>query len=496
MGVVGVASVALACAAGALGQTIGPSTATAPYLLPRPGWEGKVTTVSILTVGDSVGGYRMVGVPDGLGAFWNGDGTFSLLMDHELAGELGVVRAHGSTGAFVSRWMIDGGLNVLAGRDHNTGPGDVHTWNGSGYIAGTTIYRRLCSADLAAPSAYRFGTLGTDARLFLNGEEDGEGGRAFAHIVTGPGTNETWQLPRMGLARWENLPANPTAGVKTIVVGMDDASSNGQVYVYVGSKTAAGNDIERAGLTNGSLYGVRVVGMPQEQRSAPPPDGTRFELFGFGNVENFTVGELNDQSIANGVTSWHRPEDGAWDARPGRERDFYFVTCDRYNSGSIVGRSRLWRLRFDDVANPEAGGVVTCLVEGTEGAQVMDNLCIDTEGRILIQEDIGGEAALGKIWLYDIETGGFAAIAEHNPVFFAPGGANLLTLDEESSGIIDAGRILGRGWFLLDVQAHHGIGGELVQGGQLLAMYVRPSLVPGTAGPRPATPESVVERPR
>jgi hypothetical protein len=45
---------------------IGPSTTTEPYLVPSI---AGVKTISILTVGDSVGGYRMVGIPDGLGAF-------------------------------------------------------------------------------------------------------------------------------------------------------------------------------------------------------------------------------------------------------------------------------------------------------------------------------------------------------------------------------------------------------------------------------------------
>ena len=31
--------------------------------------------------------------------------------------------------------------------------------------------------------------------------------------------------------------------------------------------------------------------------------------------------------------------------------------------------------------------------------------------------------------------------------------------------------ILGPGWFVLDSQAHYGIAGELIQGGQLLAMF-------------------------
>ncbi len=50
---------------------------------------------------------------------------------------------------------------VVSGRDHNTSPSDVHLWNGTAYEQGTTQWGRFCSADLAAPGAYRFGDLGT-----------------------------------------------------------------------------------------------------------------------------------------------------------------------------------------------------------------------------------------------------------------------------------------------------------------------------------------------
>jgi hypothetical protein len=84
------------------GQETGPSSSASPYLVPvAPG----VVTRSILTVGDSVNNkpgstapYRMVGIPDGLGAYDNGDGTFTVLMDHELPANAGVVRAHGERG--------------------------------------------------------------------------------------------------------------------------------------------------------------------------------------------------------------------------------------------------------------------------------------------------------------------------------------------------------------------------------------------------------------
>src|SRR5574341_1082150 len=93
-------------------QVTGPSSSAAPYLASSaPG----VEFTSLLTVGDSVNNkpngdpYRMVGIPDGLGAFDNGDGTFTVLMNHELGNTAGIVRAHGAKGSFVSKWIIEKG---------------------------------------------------------------------------------------------------------------------------------------------------------------------------------------------------------------------------------------------------------------------------------------------------------------------------------------------------------------------------------------------------
>src|SRR5918996_171573 len=100
----------------------GPSSSATPYMVRSvPG----VVTKSILTVGDSVNlkpdgvtPYRLVGIPDGLGAFDNGDGTFTVLMNHELSSTAGVVRAHGARGAFVSKWRVrTSDLPVLHGED-------------------------------------------------------------------------------------------------------------------------------------------------------------------------------------------------------------------------------------------------------------------------------------------------------------------------------------------------------------------------------------------
>lgn len=478
----GITACTLALTAGtAIGQIQGPSSSQTPYVLPASGPNaaavGDVQTVSIFTVGDTIGGYRMVGIPDGMGAYANGDGTMTVVMNHELGATQGITRAHGSAGAFVSRWNINANasnLVVNSGRDHNQTNTSINTWNGSGYTAGTTAYNRLCSADLAPQSAYQFGNLGTSNRIFMNGEESGAEGRAFGHVLTGSDMDKSWQLPRLGKFSWENSIASPFAQQKTVVMGTDD-SSPGQVYMYVGNKTDSGNDIERAGLTNGNLFGVRVTGLANES-GANAANG-RFDLFNKGNVENQTGAQIQANSEANDVTEFLRPEDGAWDTRAGKENDFYFVTTDGFDRNS-----RLYRMSFDDITNPEAGGSITMLLDTQiHGVQMMDNMCIDSHGRILIQEDVGGNDRLGKIWLYDTDTSGLALLAEHDAARFLPGAANFLTRDEEASGIIDAKDILGDGWFLMDVQAHYNIPGELVQGGQMLAMYVDPAVIPAPA---------------
>ncbi|MFN0067740.1 MAG: hypothetical protein ACKVYV_08910, partial [Limisphaerales bacterium] len=183
----------LAAGAAVQAQHIGPSTTTAPYVLPSQPW---LETTSILSVGDSVNNkpdgtpYRMVGIPDGLGAYSNGDGTFTALMNHELGSSVGVDRAHGSKGAFVSKWVIDEKtFQVKSGSDLIQ---SVQKWdNGTSTwvpAAGTlqNAIGRLCSADLPLLEAFYnpITGRGTQERIFMNGEEIGAEGRAFGTVVS------------------------------------------------------------------------------------------------------------------------------------------------------------------------------------------------------------------------------------------------------------------------------------------------------------------------
>jgi secreted PhoX family phosphatase len=340
----------------------GPSSSQPPYIVKVP--KGATPIKSILTVGDSVNNkpdgtpYRMVGIPDGMGAFDNGDGTFTLLMNHELTSDKGISRAHGAKGSFISKWIIKkGGLEVRSGEDLIQ---NISTWNAN---ASTPSYNspatgialsRLCSADLPAQSAfYNQDTgLGTMERIFMNGEESGTEGRAFAHLMNGT----SYELPRLGKFSWENSVASPGSGDTTVVVGMDDGQG-GQVYVYVGTKTNSGSEIDKAGLTNGQLYGVKVDGYLAENTATVIPPATTFTLHNFGDVSGMTGQALETASGGN-TTTFNRPEDGAWD--PSNPNDFYFVT-----TASFTGNSRLWRLRFNDRSNPAAGGTIDMLLDGS-----------------------------------------------------------------------------------------------------------------------------------
>jgi secreted PhoX family phosphatase len=459
------AGVLTSIAGAAPGGSAGPSSSQDPYLVrSQPG----VVFKSILTTGDSVGSYRMVGIPDGLGAFDNGNGTFTLLMNHELGNTSGVARAHGGTGAFVSKWVINqDDLAVVSGQDLIQ---HVNLWNGTAYVETANVtFNRFCSADLPPVSAlYNAATgKGYNGRLFVDGEEGGTG-RGFAHTLDGT----SYETPWFGKMAFENSLANSGTGDRTIVVSQDDQGGDrGQVYIYAGDKRSTGNPVEKAGFTGGTLYGVKVNGFAFENAATGIPSGTRFGVYSFGDASAKSVATLENESNANSVTQFQRPEDGAWD--PDNANVYYFVTTDQF-----PGVSRLWRLTFDNAAHPELGGTIDMLLDGTEGQQMLDNLTVNGRGQIVAQEDIGNNTPLGKVWLYDIASDTMTQLAEHDPNRFSPGAPAFLTSDEESSGVINASSILGEGWYLLDVQAHYPIAGELVEGGQLLAMHVPPGKFP------------------
>ncbi len=420
------------------------------------------STKALLEVGQPVGNnhYRMVGIPDGLGAFKNADGTITLLMNHEIGSDKGVERLHGARGAFVSKWLLDAeNLNFIKGEDLIK---QTLLWSATDqryFISASNQFNRLCSADLAPVSAF-FNVLsgkGYQERLFLNGEESKEGGRAFAHIASGEHAGVSYELPHLGKFAWENVVANPFSGDLTLVAGMDD-SQDGQVYFYVGEKRAEGSPVEKAGLVGGFLYAVKS-------------DGARFSLVSFGDVSAMHASDLETAGKNATVTKFMRPEDGAWDiANP---NIFYFAT-----TAKIDGDSQIFQLRFDDVMQPEKGGEIKVVLNAKAiGAQMFDNLTVTSNGKLLIQEDPGNHRHLAAIWHFDPTTGKAERVLEADPRRFQDSEhVMFLTQDEENSGVIEITHLLqdtrwaetGKKYFLGSMQVHKkSEDPELVEDGQL-----------------------------
>ena len=500
------ATIAWAIASTAEAQIIGPSTIQTPYVLPTaPG----VVTYSIISNGggsatyqgnpildethpqldlanNPIPGsvYRMSGIPDGLGAFDNNDGTFTVLMNHELGASSGRNSALGTPGAFVSLWTINkDDFSVVGGRDLITSYVSDPTNN----TTSLTSFGRLCSADLPTQSAIQFGNLGTSTRLFFNGEETGAEGRGFATDVN---SGIAYNLPHTGKFSWENNVPSPFGQQKTIVAGMDD-SGDGQVYFYLGDKKLTGtgvNPADDAGLVGGNLYGLRIPALDNNSAgtnressavTAGMINGQRFTMENLGDVSGITGAQLETNSDLAQVTQFARAEDGAW--HPTRPNEFYFVT---------TSTSRLFRATFDDITDPALGGTIDVLVDTGVGAEADDNITVtlggDGKTYVLIQEDGGSAPTTGDdIWLYNVDDDVNLRIASHDLDYSFGGGA-------ESSGIIPAPFLErpgmpAEGWVLFDSQAAAGFNTDfpdlygLVSGGQLQAAFI-PQLVPEPTG--------------
>jgi hypothetical protein len=476
----------------------GPQSSQTPYVVPTAdGWQ----VTSLVTVGDLAkeSPYALVGIPDGMGAVagkfaengsYVADKAFmTVFLNHEVRPGLGVPRAHGTNGAFVSQWTVH--LNSLQAKWGEDLIRRVLTWQGGTFAdtTGTTVFNRFCSADLPPRTGlYNPATgKGFDGLIFMNGEEAGNEGRAFGHVVTGDEKGTSYELPYLGKFSWENSVAHPNSGDRTIVVGLDD-STPGQVYVYVGDKQDQGNAIERAGLQNGYLYGIKVTNggtnygggaVPLENNGAV--NGT-FGLFPFTRAQAAGTGAaLQQLSRDNGVTEFARPEDGHWDTN--NPNVFYWVTTGA-TPGNKAQSAKLYKLTFDSLANP-TGGTIELVVDaatltGTDGAAArsFDNMVVDADGNVIVQEDPGNNSYIAKTWKIDPVAKTAVQIFESDRARFEPGTAGFLTQDEENSGVIEVTDIVrnanwyeaGRRYYLGNMQAHYAIPGELVEGGQLYLM--------------------------
>ncbi|MFZ2227772.1 MAG: alkaline phosphatase PhoX [Candidatus Nanopelagicaceae bacterium] len=474
-------------------------------------------TISVIaTSGDTIGGQVLQGIPDGMGATVNSDGTITLLSNHEMSLSSAVVQTGKSTtgtwGSSISKLTYDPAtskitkiapliksvqyydyLNGTWGSDFtNSVPSIFPKIDSYGGENGTNGLNRFCSGNLVAAGGLSYKetvdakttkkvngkntvvttkkttTYGYSGAVYFTGEEGGDASRAFAFDLDGNGI----QLPRLGLAAWENFLTKPNSGKYTIVMGNEDnGATNSQLYMYVGTKQASGaNFAEKAGLTNGKLYTASIANLLSDTAfRAAKKVGEKVDV-GFNEVSTDPrFSNFANQSQASG-TSFARIEDGEWD--PKNPNVYYFLTTESNkdplattpnpeNPGSSRDGGALWRLTFKDAKNPFAGAQIEMLLNGAESIFMSkpDNLAIDESGYVLIQEDPGSNAHLARVIAYRISDGKLATVAQFDGRFFKTGTSDFITIDEESSGIVNVNKFMKKSgdnasYFFFNAQVH------------------------------------------
>ena len=479
----------------------------------------------IVTTGDVIAGNVIRGIPDGMGAFDNGRGGITLLSNHEVSTTDKVaLRSKSDT----SQWGVSiTAMNYSPTSKTVTSAGNLYNnikyWNyktnsyqdspiggePTGAAAGTFGWgiSRFCSATFSPAGTFIYNGIGYEGALFTTGEEIGDSSRGFAFDMNGNG----YQLPRVGMLSMENIVPSRKPGINTMaLINEDGSATDSQLHMYLGKKQSTGSAVEKAGLTNGDLYVLNVPTVSDDNvfrttiAKSTPVDATFKKIEWNTDVAGFAKGARE-----NGFR-FARIEDGEWD--PNNPDVFYFITTESNKdpvatkeNPSEPGVSRdgggLWRLTFKDAQNPLLGAKLELLLNGGEAPYLSkpDNMAISKDGVIMIQEDPGNNAHVARVVAYRIKDGKLATVATFDPKYFTAAGSNFMTLDEESSGIIDATSLLRKGndknsYFFLNAQVHTYSGVTVVDSGVKGATTPsRPDLVRSNSGKKSIIDNASVE---
>jgi len=485
-----------------------------------------VSLTPIATTGDDLNGTIIRGIPDGMGAFDNGHGGITLLANHEVSTTDKVaLRSKSDT----SQWGVSiTSLNYSPGAGKITSAvpliKDIKYWNyktgqyqetplggePTGAAAGTFGWgiSRFCSATFSPAGTFMYNGVGYAGSMFTTGEEIGDSSRGFAFDAEGHG----YQLPRTGMLSMENIIPTLKPGINTVaMINEDGSATDSQLHMYLGKKQSTGTSVDKAGFTNGDLYVLNVPTVTDDNvfrttiAKSTPVDATFKKIEWNTDVPGFAKGARE-----NGFR-FSRIEDGQWD--PKNPDVFYFITTESNKdpvatkeNPSEPGIARdgggLWRLTFKDAQNPLLGAKLELLLNGGEAPFLSkpDNMTITDNGIIMIQEDPGNNAHVARLLAYRLQDGKIATVAKFDPQYFTAAGSNFMTIDEESSGIIDATALLRKGsndkntYFFFNAQIHTYSGVTVVDSGVKGATTPsRPDLTRINAGKKTMVDNASVE---
>jgi secreted PhoX family phosphatase len=254
-------------------------------------------------------------------------------------------------------------------------------------------------------------------------------------------------------------------------MGTEDGSAvDSQLFMYVGKKTTSGTFADKAGLTNGDVHVMSIPVIANDNAFRAKygknnPVAVEFKKTIWNADQATQQADHRDKG-----TEMSRVEDGEWDAS--NPNVFYFITTESNKDAGATKANpaepaisrdggALWRLTFVDGQKPELGAKLELLLDGSEAPYLSkpDNLALTANGIVMIQEDPGNNAHVSRIVAFRPSDKKIAVVAEFNKAYFAADAAQFMTIDEESSGIIDVTKMLAKSddkntYFFLNAQVH------------------------------------------
>ncbi|MGZ8411684.1 MAG: alkaline phosphatase PhoX [Gemmatirosa sp.] len=399
-----------------------------------------VEIFSLVSSDDQLAGsptFRFGGSADGAGFIRNGDGTFTLLTNHE-------------DNFAVSRVRFDKDLKPTMGD----------------YVVNSTAGRyRLCSATLATVEEHGFSA-------FITAGESSEESEILAVDPSGP-ANTPKYLSAFGRFNTENavpLPKVAFPNRTVVLIGDDDSGAEGgQVAMYLSSTVGD--------LDNGSLYVMARTDNNTRERDMVVGQSYPVQFRQIANQKTLTGRQINQSGAALNAIRFARVED--LDYRKGSEasnREIYFVATGQNNTGvnadySRTKYGRAYRLRLD--ANNPLQGTLEVIADGDDKSptnvarlfQNLDNVYVGTN-YVYLQEDdngYGDETHDAYVYQYNIATRELKPVLEMDHRRTQPDAALYNAVSARPAGkagwefgaMIDVSTQLGQeNTFLLALQPH------------------------------------------
>ena len=421
--------------------------------------------VPLINSGDTFKGLTLPGIPDGIGIMpvGNGNQQIDLFVTFE--------QSHVPFGGFadyedssVQRLRLDLGTQQIV---------DLETM-----LPASAGFIRFCSATMVGPDQ------GFPRYTFLANEESNDvlvvpGGAPYS---ADPGIAPYRQagysvwvdakkkaqyrtLPGVGRMNHENTVVVPGGWSNVVAVTGDDTFSapSSQLYLYRASNPDAfladqgtlwafratsknSTAVDPANAFNGANDFLDIaLGDTMTGQFIPVPDDYADGTHG-GNPQT----DLENWSNANNVFQFIRIEDLTYD--PTNPRTVYFTDTGstvqpnagtgRMSSGGTPQNGRVFKVVLN-AADPTVVDSLTVLADGLSATSNFirpDNIAISAAG-MMIQEDNSANPTLNDIWWHPW-SGGWSRVATVTQPL------------AETSGIVDASKWLGPGWWVFDVQSH------------------------------------------